>query len=76
VAEVDRGTENRNIRQGQAALRRASTILAKPGVTLVRRKGVPSYHSDPKIKGHVVRVVNGTKTSGVFDDRGVFRATW
>ena len=76
VARVDRGTETRNIRQGQAALRRASIAFAKPGVTLGTGKGVPSYHSDPKVKGRVIRVLNGTKTSGVFDDRGVFRATW
>jgi hypothetical protein len=75
VARVDRRTETRNIRQGQAALRRASKTLAKPGVAPIRKKGVPSYHSDPKVKGHVVCVMNGTKTSGVFDDRGVFKAT-
>jgi hypothetical protein len=75
VATVDHRTETRNIRQGQAALRRASKTLAKPGVASIRRKGVPFYHSDPKVKGHVVRVMNGTKTSGVFDERGVFKAT-
>lgn len=76
VARLDRSTETRNIRQGQAALRRASKTLATPGVTLGRRKGVPSYHSDPKAKGHVIRVVNGTKTSGYFDNSGAFKANW
>ena len=73
LGALDRTVENRNILQGQKALKRASTSLRKPGVALPRKKGVPRFHSDPKSPGRVVRVMNGKTSSGVFDSSGVFR---
>ena len=73
VGTLNRDVEGSNILQGQTALRRASKALAKPGVAFVRKKNVPYFHSDPKFPGHVVRVINGTKRSGVFDHSGVFK---
>lgn len=66
VAEIDAVVEARNIKQGQLALKRASKALAKPGVVLVRKPGVPYFHADPKNPNRMVRELDGQTTVGIF----------
>lgn len=73
VGALEAEVEARNIKQGQRALKRASKILAKPGVMLVRKKSVPFFRADPNVPGRVIRFLNGKQTSGTFDKRGAFK---
>jgi hypothetical protein len=73
VGKLAPDEETRNIRQGQLALKRASKTLVTPGVTMVQKKTVPFFHADPKVPGRVIRVLNGKKASGTFDENGVFK---
>jgi hypothetical protein len=69
VAELDTKLERLNIRKGQIALKRASKILSKPGVLLgPSKRNVPYFRADPRVRGRVIRVLNGKKTVGVFVD--------
>lgn len=56
----------RNIKAGQAALRRAGKALITPGVVIVRKKGVPLYYGSKEDPHLIVRELNGEKTVGKF----------
>lgn len=56
----------RNIEDGQAALRRAKTALVKPGVTITRSKGKPLYFGSSERPDVIIREVDGVRTIGKF----------
>lgn len=56
--------EKRNIAEGRSALSRAKATLARAGVQVRIKDGVPMYHADPKTPGLLVRTLNGATTRG------------
>ncbi len=74
VRKADTRELAENVARGQAALARAMRALQTPGVKLKRTKGVPLYAADPEQPDHLVRVIDGRRERGVFED-GEFKVT-
>jgi hypothetical protein len=64
----------KNIAEGQAAMRRLAERIVRPGVSIRRRKGVPYYHVDADDPGVIIRTLDGVVERGVFAD-GAFKKT-
>ena len=73
VARPSAAVVRRNIEDGQAALMRARTALAKPGVKISRAKGKPLYFGSADRPDVIIREVDGVRTAGKFVG-GRFRA--
>lgn len=69
----DREAVARNIAAGRAALARGLKALAKPGVKLKLKKGVPRYSADPTSPGVLIRNIDG-RIDRVVLEGGEFRA--
>jgi len=63
-----------NIDLGQSALKKLKRVLVKPGVKLRGSKAAPLFHADPANPRQLVRVLNGKRETGVFEN-GEFKAT-
>lgn len=59
-AELVRG----NVARSTQALERVRARLAKPGIYLPEKKGVPRYAADENVPGLFIRRLNGTITTG------------
>lgn len=60
----DSATVWSNVDAGRQALKRATEVLSKPGVTLRLAAGVPRFRADPTQPGMLVRELNGTVQRG------------
>ena len=61
-----------NIKLGQQAMMEVQATLAKPGVKLRVRKGVPLYRADPERPGRLIRRVGDKEDRGIIEN-GVFK---
>lgn len=65
---------SRNVDLGQFALKNIAESLAKPGVKVPKKsKTIPLFHADPANPRRVVRILDGKKETGVFEN-GQFKA--
>lgn len=66
VTQPPESVRRTNIEAGQAALKRGKDALLKPGVKLIRQKGIPLYFGCEDRPGWMVRELDGKKTIGRF----------
>lgn len=66
VSQPPESVRRANIEAGQAALRRGKSALVKPGVKLIREKGIPLYFGCEDRPGWMVRELDGKTTVGRF----------
>ena len=58
----------KNIVAGQEALSRAADTIVRPGVKLDIPDGVPVFHADPDRPDLIIRVLNGKREHGLFEN--------
>lgn len=58
----------RNITLGQAAMRKMKVKLANPGVKLRNLKNAPLFYADPSNPRRLIRVLNGKREYGIFEN--------
>lgn len=63
----DAATLKKNVEAGGVALRRGLQAFKHPGVKLSLPPGTPTYEADPSNPKRVVQVLNGKRTTGVFE---------
>jgi hypothetical protein len=73
VATASAEQRQRNVGLGQAALKKFKSKIVKPGVKLRAQKGVPLFFADPTNPRRIVRVLDGKREVGAFEN-GTFKA--
>ena len=64
----------RNVDRSTEALARGLKRLLRPGVRLYPKKGVPLFYADEDHPGKIVRMLDGKRDLGVYED-GDFKVT-